>query len=285
MIDFHAHLGKVIHGSPPLTVEKLLRFMDQYGIEKSVILPLVAPEEEDYYYTTEQALADCAGHPDRLIPFANMDPRRGSNDGQYDFYPVLKEYADLGCKGFGEILANLPTNDPRMKGIYRACGRLGFPVVFDFRLRTTGVTEPVGMPYLEECLKEFPETLFVAHGPAWWAEISADVRAEDKNGYPQGPLQTSGRVERLLEAYPNLYADLSAMSGYNALTRDPAYSRQFLIKHHHKLLFGLDRFVREEEPWMIGLLEKMALPPPIGRMIRRENALRLLNRPVSSTGK
>jgi len=74
----------VMHGYAPLTTEKLLRFMDAQGIEKSVVLPLVAPEEEDYYYTTEQALADCARHPDRLIPFANMDPRRGSNDGRYD---------------------------------------------------------------------------------------------------------------------------------------------------------------------------------------------------------
>ena len=59
--------------------------MDINGIEKSVVLPLIAPEEEDCYYTTEQALDDCAKHPDRLISFANMDPRRGSNDGKYDF--------------------------------------------------------------------------------------------------------------------------------------------------------------------------------------------------------
>lgn len=80
IIDVHAHLGKVMHGYPPLTVEKLLRFMDAHDIEWSVVLPLVHPEEEDYYYTTEQALADCARHPDRLIPFANIDPRRSSND-------------------------------------------------------------------------------------------------------------------------------------------------------------------------------------------------------------
>ena len=60
MIDVHAHLGKVIYGYPPLTPEKLLRFMDTYGIEQSVILPLVSPEEEDYPYTTEQALQDCS---------------------------------------------------------------------------------------------------------------------------------------------------------------------------------------------------------------------------------
>ena len=276
MIDVHAHLGKVMHGYPPLTPEKLLRFMDAYGIEKSVVLPLIAPEEEDYYYTTEQALEDCAQHPDRLIPFANMDPRRGSNDGEYDFYPVLKEYADLGCRGFGEILASLPTNDPRMKGIYRACGRLGFPVVFDFRLSTVGVIEPVGMPYLEECLIEFPETIFVGHGPAWWAEISADVRAEEKSAYPTGPIREVGRVDDLLGSYPNMYADLSAHSAYNALSRDLEVTRTFLAKHHQKLLFGTDRFVREEEPLMIDLIRELELPPNMEERIFTGNAVEML---------
>lgn len=276
MIDFHAHLGKVIHGYPPLTAEKLLRFMDAHGIAKSVVLPLIAPEEEDYYYTTEQALEDCARHPDRLIPFANMDPRRGSNDGKYDFYPVLKEYADMGCKGFGEILANLATNDPRMKGIYRACGRLGFPVVFDFRLRTVGVIEPVGMPWLEECLREFPETIFVGHGPAWWAEISADVTEEDKKGYPKGPIRPPGRIEHLLEAYPNMHADLSAMSAYNALSRDMEVTKRFLAKHYRKLLFGTDRFVREEDPLMIDLIRNAGLPPHMEEAIFTTNAERMI---------
>lgn len=275
MIDFHAHLGKVIHGYPPLTTDKLLRFMDAHGIEKSVILPLIAPEE-DYYYTTEQALEDCAKHPDRLIPFANMDPRRGSNDGCYDFYPVLKEYADLGCKGFGEILANLPTNDPRMKGIYRACGRLGFPVVFDFRRRTVGVIEPVGMPYLEECLQEFPGTILIGHGPAWWAEISADLTEDEKNSYPKGPVEAPGKIDYLLETYPNLHADLSAQSAYNALTRDLEVSRAFLMEHHQKLLFGTDRFVREEEPLMIDLIRQMELPKEMEDAIFAGNARRML---------
>lgn len=276
MIDFHAHLGKVAYGYAPLTVEKLLRFMDEHGIEKSVVLPLVAPEEEDYYYTTEQAIADCAKHPDRLIPFANMDPRRGGNDGSYDFYPVLKEYADMGCKGFGEILANLPTNDARMKGVYEACGRLGFPVVFDFRLTTTGVTEPVGLPYLEECLKEFPDTIFIGHGPAWWAEISSDVKEEDKNIYPKGPVDAPGRIDYLLREYPNMHADLSAMSAYNALTRDQDVTKGFLETHYAKLLFGTDRFVREEDPLMIDLIRSMELPAEKEEAIFRGNAEAML---------
>jgi hypothetical protein len=276
IIDFHAHLGYVIHGSEPLTVERLLRAMDAHGIDRSVVLPLVAPEEEDYYYTTEQALADCARCPDRLIPFANMDPRRGQNDGSYDFYPVLRRYADLGCKGFGEILANLPTNDPRMKGIYRACGRLGFPIVFDFRLTTTGVIEPVGMAWLEECLREFPETVFVGHGPGWWAEISADVKPEDKSSYPRGPITGPGRIDYLLETYDNLHADLSARSAYYALTRDEEFGRRFLLKHHKKLLFGIDYVMGEFEPLALGIIRGAGLPKNAEHAILAGNAEALL---------
>lgn len=277
IIDVHAHLGKVMHGYPPLTVEKLLRFMDAHNIERSVVLPLVAPEEEDYYYTTEQAVADCARHPDRLIPFANMDPRRGCNNGHYDFYPVLKEYADMGCRGFGEFLCNLPVNDPRMKGIYRACARLHWPMVFDFRWqRTSGVLDPVGMPWLEECLQEFPESIFVGHGPGWWAEISADVTDKGKSGYPTGPVVPGGSVDRLLSKYPNLHADLSAGSALNAFRRDPGHAREFVIKHSEKLMFGTDRFVREEDPDMIGVLRDMQLPAEVEAAVFRGNAERML---------
>ena len=280
IIDVHAHLGRVMHAFPPLTVEDLLRFMDRHGIDLSVVLPLVNPEEVDYPYTTEDALADCARHPDRLIPFANVDPRRGSNDGEYDFYPVLKRYTDLGCRGFGEMLCNLPANDPRMKGLYRACGKLGLPMVFDFRLGTNGVIDPVGMPYLEECLREFPETVFVGHGPGWWAEMSADVIPGEKNSntYPDRPVASPGRVAELLEAYPNLYADLSAQSCHRALTRDPGYARGFLARHAGKLMFGTDRFVNGymEVPVTLELIRTMNLPAETEHALFRGTAERLL---------
>ena len=279
IIDVHAHLGKVVHAYPALTVEDLLRFMDRHGIALSVVLPLVNPEEEDYPYSSDDALADCAKHPDRLIPFANVDPRRGSNDGHYDFLPVLRHYADLGCKGFGEFLCNLPTNDARMKGIYRACAELGFPMVFDFRLGTTGVIDPVGMPYLEECLREFPQAVFVGHGPGWWAEISRDVTAEDKSGYPTAPIVPGGRIDSLLEHYPNLYADLSAYSCYRALLRDIGYAKEFLIRHCRKLMFGTDRFVGGymEDPVTIELLRQMGLPAEVEYALFRGTAERLLH--------
>ncbi|MFH1007972.1 MAG: amidohydrolase family protein [Candidatus Latescibacterota bacterium] len=277
MIDTHAHLGKVLYGKDPLTAGALIVFMDAHGIEKSVILPLVNPEEEHYSYTTEQALEDCRKHPDRFIPFVNVDPRRGTNDGNYDFHPLIEEYADQGCKGFGEILANLPTHDPRLKSIYRACGQLGLPVLPDLRFAasTVGVRDQIGLPYLEEALREFPETLFIGHGPAFWAEIAADVPGIQE-GYPKGVVRKPGRVDYLMEHHPNLWADLSAMSGYNALARDRDYAKRFVEKHHRKLLFGTDYFVGNKEAYIIGLLGGMGLSASIKKRIFRKNAELLL---------
>ncbi len=63
----------------------------------------------------------------------------------------------------------------------------------------------------------------------------------------------------MLGEYPNLFADISAGSGYNALTRDPDFTVGFIERHWQKLLFGTDylqphqelmqfRWLREEAP-------------------------------------
>ena len=279
MIDTHAHLGKVYYGREILTPGRLLKIMDKYGIEKAVILPLENPEEEHYYYTTEQALEDCRKYPDRFIPFVNIDPRRGTNDGNFDFFPLIEEYVKRGCKGFGEILANLPTNDKRLKNIYKACGTLGIPVLPDLRSwdSKTGVIEPIGMPNLEEVLQEFPQTKFIGHGPTFWREITSEAPKEIGIAYPKGKVKGPGRVDFLLEKYPNLYADLSAVSGHNALARDLDYAKIFLEKHYKKLLFGTDYFVDQEVPVIIELLKNIDLPALIKECIFRKNAIEILN--------
>lgn len=112
----------------------------------------------------------------------------------------------------------------------------------------------------------------------WWAEISGNVREDEKSSYPKGEIETPGRIDLLLEKYPNMYADLSAHSGYNALSRDTAFAKRFLMKHYRKLLFGTDRFVREDkEKLIIDLLKKMELPSDVEERIFATNAERMLN--------
>jgi predicted TIM-barrel fold metal-dependent hydrolase len=44
----------------------------------------------------------------------------------------------------------------------------------------------------------------------------------------------------LMREYPNLYGDISAGSGLNALQRDPAFSWKFIDEFQNRLLLGLD---------------------------------------------
>lgn len=92
---------------------------------------------------------------------------------------------------------------------------------------------------LEARLQEFPEIPFIGHGPLFWQHISGKV-SPDETMYPKGPVVEGGVTCRLLRTYPNLYADLSAGSGLNALTRDPGFTRKFIDEFAHKIIFGSD---------------------------------------------
>ena len=60
-------------------------------------------------------------------------------------------------------------------------------------------------------------------------------------GWGRVPERLSAQhTDRLLTDYPNMYGDLSAGSGLNALNRDENFSRDFLERHQDKLLYGSD---------------------------------------------
>jgi len=61
-----------------------------------------------------------------------------------------------------------------------------------------------------------------------------------KQEYPKGPVKSPMRVPYLLKKYSNLYGDLSAGSGFNAISRDPECGYKFLEEFQDKLLFGTD---------------------------------------------
>ena len=115
LIDIHAHAYRV---KPPYigfcTMEELLRAQEIHGIDKSVVLPIVSPEiyiPQDTADIIEMARL----YPDRIIPFCNLDPRSLYNTGSAPLEFVLKYYRDLGCKGVGEVTANLDMDDPRVQ--------------------------------------------------------------------------------------------------------------------------------------------------------------------------
>jgi len=273
------HVGRLYAAERrALTPRFLLEFMDRSGIERAALLPIESPEECDYYVTTREVLAVCRRHPGRFIPFCNVDPRIGSGDNERPLRARLTECKRAGCKGYGEAMTGLAIDDERLRRVYALCGELELPIVFHFDAERN--RDEVGYPRLERMLQQFPRTVFVGHGQRFWAEISGDVTPEQFSGYPRGPIAPGGSIVRLLSEYPNLYADLSAGSGLNAMTRDPSVGLGFLERFQDKLLFGTDlcRRVREvpNVAWFAALAETGQLSPAAHRKIARDNAVRIL---------
>jgi len=271
IIDIHTHIGRFYLGRPHLTADRLVRQMDEWGIDKSVVLPIENPEETDFFVTTREVIRACRRFEDRLIPFCNIDPRR-RYPGRFDPRPILKEYIEEGCRGFGENLAGIPVDDPMNQVIYQACGEFGLPIVMHFDSWIN--RDKRGMRHFERMLKKFPDTIFIAHGPSWWREISKGERS--KESYPKGKVRPGGRVEKLLEAYPNLYADLSAGSGYNAITRDPSFGPGFLERFAHKLLFGTDFLSPVQKVPIVEFMKSVEISKSAKEKIMFRNALKLL---------
>ena len=248
IIDMHTHVNNrwdhVQRKMKPFTVKGLIRIMDSLGIEKFVLLPSgTSPETRFFYMGTEEILKMYRKYPDRVIPFCNVDPRAGSNSDKTDFSWILEHYRKQGCRGLGELTANLYIDDPMYMNLFRHCGKIGFPVVVHLYGRfggSYGTVDELHLPRFERVLAECPDTVFIGHAYAFWSEISGAVTEETRIAYVKGKIPSPGRICELLKKYPNLYGDISAGSGYHALASDPVFGASFLEQFQDKLLFGTD---------------------------------------------
>jgi len=286
-IDIHAHayrkFGVKQDGRQHFaTPEQLLVRHAELGIEQACVLPLIGPE---VYLpeSTEEVMDLCEASGGRLVPFCNLDPRAFTNSPDAPLGDALRYYRDHGCKGIGEVMPNLPFLDPLVQNLFKHVEAVGFPLTFDIAARiggTYGLYDDAGLPQLEQSLRNFPRLKIFGHGPPFWAELAQLEKPEDRAGYPKYPVQEEGVVPRLFREHPNLYGDLSAGSGYNALARDRAYAVQFLNEFQDRLLFGTDLCAVDNAVPLVDLLLDLRstgeLSEAVLRKIARENAVRLL---------
>lgn len=274
-VDMHTHLGQTWNTTKPLGVKELLSWMDAHDISQAVVLPLVSPESSSYLLTTDFVLAETKPYRDRLIPFCCIDPRTSFSGGKVGLVDMLKRYVDAGARGFGEHKTGINIDDSRNALIYEACGELKIPVLY--HSDTQRNVDAPGLPSLEKILKSFPQTTFVAHATAWWASISADVKEQSQlGGYPNTKVTPGGAIERLMTDYPNIYGDLSAGSGANAIQRDLKFGREFLIRWADRLMFGTDYLSPGQAVPQLTLFRELELPQEVQAKIFRDNARRVL---------
>lgn len=281
-LDVHVHLAK---GSNPMnmfTADERMEFDKIYGVDKGVLLPIAdSPNISSMpgVLGSEDAYHICEMYPEHYVWFCNVKP-----DGTKATYDKLKRYKEMGAKGVGEFAELKRFDDPVMEHMFSCCEELELPILFHMSPNgiNYGVIDEAGLPLLEEALKKYPKLNFIGHSQPFWFEISKysdKLTAEERNIYPSGKVMP-GRVPYLLEKYPNLYADLSADSGGNALLRDEEYALEFLNKFQDKLMFGSDiansTFIYPLAFYLDSLLHQDKISDEIYIKICRGNAEKLL---------
>jgi len=179
----------------------------------------------------------------------------------------------------GELKLRMMLDDWDAIRLYRYCGEAGLPVLVHIDYEYDGPSRYPrpnwwyggGIDAFERAIKKCPETNFLGHAPGFWAHISGDDTYLT-DAYPTGKVLPGGEIIRMLDTYPNLYCDMSAGSGCNALSRDPEFARQFLITYQDRVLFGRDYFDSVHEEF----LDSIDLPKSVLDKIYYQNALKLV---------
>ncbi|MBI1763021.1 MAG: amidohydrolase family protein [Acidobacteria bacterium] len=219
VIDIHSHLR-------PAPDANMIH-MQGCGVTHAVLLSRLP--------ASEQVKAIQAKYPGRFVWAASTDITKP------EAAELLTKAVKDGAQGLGEIKFHVEADGPELRRMYALAAELKVPILVHFQevphFEGEGVWS-TGFKRFAAILKAYPKTTFIGHADAFWANVSADYAEQE--AYPAGPIKRGGVTDKLLADYPNLYGDLSANSGNNALSRDPEFTADFLARQQNKLLFGSD---------------------------------------------
>ncbi len=249
VIDMHSHA----YPETEADVDLWAKNMDELGIEKTVILSTLTGAKFDSVYTLYSK------YEDRFEIWCGFDFTGSDKEGwQKNAVAELERCHKVGATGVGELGDKgwglfysypVPSNgihidDPRMDPLLEKCAELDMPI-------NIHVAEPIwmyekmdntndGLPNaftwrldnkpdilnhgdmittLENAIKRHPKTTFIA---CHFANCSHDLSI----------------LGRLLDIYPNLYADISAR--YAETAPIPRFVAEFYKKYQSRLLYGTD---------------------------------------------
>jgi predicted TIM-barrel fold metal-dependent hydrolase len=139
-----------------------------------------------------------------------------------------------------------------------------------------------GFERFYKMLEKYNKVNFIGHSKTWWGHI--DKNYTDQNElYPKTGVTPGGLTDRLLSNYPNMYGDLSAPSGLNAILRDEDHMHLFLKRHQDKIVFGSDCTDKDGKgklcagSQIIAGVRRLARDKTIERKVLYENAKKLLH--------
>lgn len=251
VIDVHSHQWLAKDGA---ALKDWVKLMDQYGIEKTIVLTMLTGPAFDSTYRVY------APYGERFEVWCGFD-YTGYNEPGWSAKAVkelercakvgARGVGELGDKGLGEVFSEpvpaygMHIDDPRMKPLFQKCGELKLPV-------NVHVAEPMWMyepmdstndglmnayqwridkskpgllghaelvQTLENVVRDHPNTNFIA---CHLANCEYDLSI----------------LGRLLSTYKNLYADFAAR--FAEIAPLPRYMHDFFEKYQDKLVYGTD---------------------------------------------
>jgi hypothetical protein len=205
----------------------------------------------------EDVLALANENPDVLIPFASVNPMRGT-----EAVAEARRLVDLGVRGFKlhPPLQQFHANDPKAYPLYEVVNEARLPVVIHTGHSGIGTGMPGGggvrLKYgnpmdIDDVAVDFPEMpIILAHPSFPWQDEAISICLHK----------------------PQVYIDLSGWS--------PKYFSPVLIQYantllKHKMLFGSDYPLITPDRWLADF-ERIAIRDEVRPLIIKENAIRLL---------
>ncbi|MCU0353494.1 MAG: amidohydrolase family protein [Cytophagales bacterium] len=249
-IDFHSH-------DYPLTLPQLdawVKTMDEAGIAKSIILSYSTGEAFD------AVVKKFSRYKDRFEIWCGFDytgygtpgwTKHAVQELERCYKKGARGVGELGDKGLGEFYSKpvpaygLHINDPQMKPLLEKCAELNMPVsihvaednwmyleadslndglmnagIWKVDMNKPGILgHDALVKTLEEAVRDNPKTTFIA---CHLANCCADL----------------AMLGKLLDKYPNLYADVAAR--YGELAPIPRHVKAFFEKYADRIVYGTD---------------------------------------------
>jgi len=262
LIDLHLHIN-----SATQHLQRAVSILDQAGIGLGVNLSggtVTRKDGEPSQFEKNQKLAEKL-HPGRFLLYMNLDyaawdepdfaeqAARQIEEGRRLGAAGLKEFKRLGLYLRDKSGKLLRVDDPKLDGVWRKCGELGLPV-------SIHVADPKAFwePYDE---KNERWTELKDHKNWWFGDpavypprmeiveaLSRVIERHPKTTFVCLHFANNAEdldwVERALDKYPNMMADLAARVpeiGRHA----PEKVRRLFTKHADRILFATDFQVYE----------------------------------------
>ena len=235
IIDIHQHTNYAKRDDATLLLHQ-----QAMGVTHTILLPAGTPTERPSTHNGKSngLASTCLGN-ESCVAIAHQNP------GRYFF--AANEVTDLGSAPaeiekwlkLGAILIaeqkfDVECDSPHSQKLYELAAEYSVPILLHFQHERYNR----GYDRFHAMLAKFPKTNFIGHAQTFWGNIDKNHSPTDL--YPKGKVTPGGLTDRYLADYPNMFADMSAGSGLNSLTRDEDHTRAFLDRHQHKILYGSD---------------------------------------------